>query len=79
MALRGHFQKGLFVAWQGNSMVCVDETWLHCVNQLRKTQSTALAEQHGMCGSNMAALCKSNGKECEALAEQHGRCTAWYV
>jgi hypothetical protein len=27
----------------------------------------------------MAALCKSNGKECEALAEQHGRCTAWYV
>jgi hypothetical protein len=32
-----------------------------------------------MCESNMAALCKSNGKDkkSKALAERHGRGTAW--
>jgi hypothetical protein len=44
MALRSRFQKGIFVAWQGNSMVCVNQTRPHCVNQMRKTQSKALAE-----------------------------------
>jgi hypothetical protein len=32
-------------------MVRVNQTWLHCVNQMRKTQSKALAERHGMCES----------------------------
>jgi hypothetical protein len=47
MALRGLFQKGIFVAWQGNGMVCVNQTRPHCVNQMEKTQSKALAERHG--------------------------------
>jgi hypothetical protein len=47
MALRGHFKKGIFVAWQGNGMVVVNQTWPHCVNQTGKTQSKPLAEWHG--------------------------------
>jgi hypothetical protein len=45
--LRCHFQKGIFVAWQGNGMVCVNQTRPLCVNQMGKTQSKPLAEQHG--------------------------------
>jgi hypothetical protein len=34
--------------------------------------------RHGMCESNTAALCKSNGKtQCKPLAARHGRGTAW--
>jgi hypothetical protein len=44
--LRGRFQKGIFVAWQGNGMACVNQTRLHYVNQMGKTQSKSLAEQH---------------------------------
>jgi hypothetical protein len=51
MALRSGFQKGIFVAWQGNCMVCVNQTRPHCVNQMGKTESKALAERHGMCES----------------------------
>jgi hypothetical protein len=47
MALRSHFQKVIFKAWQGNGMVCVNQTWPHCVNQMGKTQSKALVERHG--------------------------------
>jgi hypothetical protein len=47
MALRARFQKGIFVTWQGNGMVGVNQTWPHCVNQMGKTQSEALAEWHG--------------------------------
>jgi hypothetical protein len=47
MALRSHFQKGIFVAWQGNGIVCVNQTRSHCVNQMGKTQFKALAERHG--------------------------------
>jgi hypothetical protein len=39
--------KCIFVAWQGNGMVCVNQTWPHCVNQMGKTQSKPLAERHG--------------------------------
>jgi hypothetical protein len=39
--------KGIFVAWQGNSMVCVNQTRPHCVNQMGKTQSKPLPERHG--------------------------------
>jgi hypothetical protein len=47
MALRGHFQKGIFVAWQGNGMVCVNQTLPHCVNQMGETQSKLVSEWHG--------------------------------
>jgi hypothetical protein len=47
MALRGRFQKGIFVAWQGNGMACVNQTRPRCVNQMGKTQSKALVERHG--------------------------------
>jgi hypothetical protein len=63
VALRGRFQNGIFVAWRGNGMACVNQTRPHCVNQMGKTQSKPLAERHGMCGSNTAALCTSNGKD----------------
>jgi hypothetical protein len=61
MALGSRFQKGIFVAWQGNGMVCVNQTWLHCVNQMGKTQSKALAEQHGR---GMAWEQHGNGMVC---------------
>jgi hypothetical protein len=48
VALRGHFQNGIFVAWQGNGMVCVSQTRPHCVNhQMGKTRSKPLVERHG--------------------------------
>jgi hypothetical protein len=47
MALRGRFQKGICVAWQGDGMVCVNQTRPHCVNQIGETESKALAERHG--------------------------------
>jgi hypothetical protein len=34
MALRSRFQKGIFVAWHGNGMVCVNQTRPHFVNQM---------------------------------------------
>jgi hypothetical protein len=57
VALRGHFQKGIFVAWQGNSTVCVNQTRLHCINQMGKTQSKALTERHGTCESAVIVHC----------------------
>jgi hypothetical protein len=39
--------KGVFVAWKGKGMVCVNQTWPHCVNQMGKTQSEVLAERTG--------------------------------
>jgi hypothetical protein len=47
VTLGSRFQKGIFVAWQGNGMVCVNQIWPHCVNQMGKTQSKALAERQG--------------------------------
>jgi hypothetical protein len=47
MALRGRFQKCIFMAWQGNGMACVNQIRPHCVNQMGKTQTKALAERHG--------------------------------
>jgi hypothetical protein len=48
VALRGRFQNGMVVAWQGNGMTCVNHTRPHCVNQMGKTQSKPLAARHGM-------------------------------
>jgi hypothetical protein len=36
VALRGRFQNGTVVAWQGNDMACVNQTRPRCVKQLRK-------------------------------------------
>jgi hypothetical protein len=47
VALRGRFQNGIFVAWQGNGMACVNQTRPRCVNQMGKTQSKPLVERHG--------------------------------
>jgi hypothetical protein len=44
---RGRFQKRISLAWQGNGMLCVNQTRPHCVNQMGNTQSKALAERHG--------------------------------
>jgi hypothetical protein len=47
VALRGRFQNGMVVAWQGNGMDCVNQTRPHSVNQMVKTQSKPLVERHG--------------------------------
>jgi hypothetical protein len=65
VALRSRFQKNIFVAWQGNGMVCVNQTRPHCVNQMGKTKSKHLAERH------------SRGTAGEQ--EGNGMGTAWYV
>jgi hypothetical protein len=49
VTFRGCFQNGIFVAWQGNGMACVNQTRPHCVIQMGQTQSKPLAERHGMC------------------------------
>jgi hypothetical protein len=57
--------KFIFVAWQGNGMVYMNQTRPHCVNQMGKTQSKHLAERrgrgtagerHGMCESAFTEL-----------------------
>jgi hypothetical protein len=39
--------RGMAGERHGNGMACVNKTWLHCVNQMGKTQSKALAERQG--------------------------------
>jgi hypothetical protein len=65
MASRGRFLKGIFVAWQGNGMACVNQTLPHCVNQMGNTKSKALVERLGR----------------GTAGEWHGKSmgTAWYV
>jgi hypothetical protein len=46
VALRGRFQNGMVVTWQGDGMACVNQTQPHCINQIGKTQSKHLAERH---------------------------------
>jgi hypothetical protein len=57
MTLRVRFQKGIFVAWQRNGMVCVNQTRPHYVNQMGKKQSKALAERHGNGMVSVNRLC----------------------
>jgi len=33
----------------GMDMACVNQTWLHCVNQMGKTHSKPLGARHAMC------------------------------
>jgi hypothetical protein len=40
-------QHGMGATWHGRSMACVNQTRLHCVNQMRETQSKPLAARHG--------------------------------
>jgi hypothetical protein len=47
VALRSRFQNGMFVAWHGRGMACVNQTLSHCVNEMGKTQSKLLAARHG--------------------------------
>jgi hypothetical protein len=65
MVLRSRFQKQIFVAWQGNGMVRVNQTRPHCVNQMGKAQFKPLAERHGN-GRGMA------GEPQGTVWSQHG-------
>jgi hypothetical protein len=47
VALRGRFQNGILVAWQGNGMACLNLKQPHGVIQMGERQSKALAERHG--------------------------------
>ena len=49
VALRSLSQSGMFGAWQWHGMVYVNQTQLHCVNQMGKIQFKPLAIRHGMC------------------------------
>jgi hypothetical protein len=69
VALRGRFQKGIFVAWQGNGMACVNKTRPRCVNQMGKTQSKVLAERHGR-----KTAWKRQGNSTGTAWGRHGMC-----
>jgi hypothetical protein len=45
--LRNHFQNGMVLAWYRRSMVCVNQTQPHCVNQMGMTQSKPLVAWQG--------------------------------
>ena len=46
-ALRSRFQNGMAGARHGHGMVCVNQTWPHCLNQIGNKQSKPLATRHG--------------------------------
>jgi hypothetical protein len=91
VALKGRFQKGIFVAWHGNGMVCVIQTRPHCVNQMGNIQYKPLAERHGrgtawhgngmVCVNQTRPHCvnQMGNIQYKPLAERHGMGTAWYV
>jgi hypothetical protein len=56
VALRSRFQNGMVLEWQGNGIVCVNQTRSHCVNQMGNTQSKPLGERHGMCELTLTQL-----------------------
>jgi hypothetical protein len=61
----------------GNGMVCMHQTRPHCVNQMGKTQSKALAERHGR-----GTAGEQQGNSRGTAGERHGACesafkTAW--
>jgi hypothetical protein len=70
VALRGRFQNGIFVAWQGNGIACVNETRQHCVNQMGNTQFKPLGERHGMC--EFALRLRSAAVRLLGLRVEHG-------
>jgi hypothetical protein len=77
MALRGHFQKGISVAWQGNGMACVNQTRPHSVNQMGRTQSKALAERHGMCESALRVLPALHIHISPSTSSGQRNCASW--
>jgi hypothetical protein len=48
MLFRALEKNGMARAWHGRSMASVNQTRLHCVNQMGKTHSEPLAARHGM-------------------------------
>jgi len=44
---RGLEKNGIVRAWHGRGMTSVNQTRLHCVNQMGKTHSKPLAARHG--------------------------------
>jgi hypothetical protein len=53
VALRGRFQNGIVVAWQGNGMACVNQTRPQCKSNgkdnLTPWRNGMAGERHGMC------------------------------
>jgi hypothetical protein len=48
LALSIHFQNGMVMAWHRHGVAYVNQTWLHRVNQMGKTQSWQPEEaEHG--------------------------------
>jgi len=44
---RGLEKNGMVRAGHGHGIASVNQTWLHCVNQIGKTHSKPLVAQHG--------------------------------
>jgi len=44
---RGLEKNGMVITWHGRGMASVNQTRLHCVNQMEKTRSKPLAARHG--------------------------------
>ena len=57
---RGLEKNGMVRAWHGRGLASVNQTRLHCVNQMGKTHSKPLAARHGR-GTAWAwhAMCES--------------------
>jgi hypothetical protein len=47
-------KNGMVRAWHVRGMASVNQTWLHCVNQMGKTHSKPLAARQG---NSMGAAC----------------------
>ena len=60
MLCRGLEKNGMVREWHGRGMASVNQTRLHCVNQMGKTHSKPLAARHGR-GTEWArhAMCES--------------------
>jgi hypothetical protein len=58
----------------GNGMLCVNQTRPHYVNQMGKTQSNHLAEQHGR---GTAGEQQGNSRGTAGERQGNGRGTAW--
>jgi hypothetical protein len=48
---RGLEKNGMVREWHGRGMAIVNQTRLHCVNQMGRTHSKLLAARHAMCES----------------------------
>jgi hypothetical protein len=68
-----------------NGMACVNQTLPHCVNQMGKTQSKALAQRHGrgtageQHGNGRGTAWERQGNGMGTAWERHGMCESAFI